>query len=107
MVSVSKLSRALVNTACYRGRKRVSRLAVLLLVMGILVVGLRQAYVELSQQNVEDVVKKKSLQSVGGDAPGRGELMTKVSFERVRCLLILTHALTIFKLYATQNSIKN
>ena len=80
MVTMAKVSRVLVNSTCLRGRKRVSRTAVMLLVAGILLVGLRQAYKELSQQNEQDVVKKSRLESVGGGAQkDRGELLVEVS----------------------------
>ena len=63
-----------------------SRVGALLLISGILFVGLRQAYRELSQQN--EVGGDNVQLQMNGDAPGNGELMKKVGmFKSVTCLL--------------------
>ena len=83
---VAKLLRVLVNAGCARGRKRLSRVGALLLISGILFVGLRQAYRELSQQN--EVGGDGMQLQMNGDAPANGELMKKVGmFKSVACLL--------------------
>lgn len=78
----AKLSRVLLNAAFVRGRKRMTRLVVLLFLTGLLLIGLRQAYTELSQQKQvqgSDTLygwKKSSVKN----APAQvgGELMKKV-----------------------------
>ena len=79
MKSLAKLPRVLLNAAFVRGRKRLSRLVVLALLAGILFVGLRMAYRELSQQKQP---VKETLQRMGVPLDSV-ELMKKV---RLQCV---------------------
>lgn len=75
MKSLAKLPRVLLNAGFVRGRNRMSRLVVLALLAGILFVGLRAVYQQLSQHKQ---LVRESLQRMG-DSPGNEALVKKVS----------------------------
>lgn len=90
MNSITKLPRVVLNATLVRGRKRIPRLLMLLVISGVMFAGFRQGYQQLAQRKHDDENVKQTFQKTVDEVNGNGELR-KVSELVGMCVCAHTH----------------